>query len=218
MRWLASALLLILVAAFAYALWPSATPPPTEVPDAPRPTTTVPAPRPPRAEPPPPAPVEPPRPVAAPSPAAPPPTPAEPGELDAEPDDAHLAALGLDRDDVEPLDGGVLHAISRDGIKGAVQEKLPEIRECYEDWLKADPKLGGKLRVQFRITEIPGRARAKVSDVDIPDGGIGHVVMEGCVRNVFKSMRFEVPRGGETLVTYPLQFESSAENTNAPPP
>jgi hypothetical protein len=47
-----------------------------------------------------------------------------------------------------------------------------------------------------------------VQRVDIADGGMGHVAMEGCVRNVFKTMRFEAPENGEMRVTYPLQFES----------
>lgn len=150
--------------------------------------------------------------AAAPTPSpAPISTPGEPGTLDEEPDFQHLEALGLGPEDLEPLDGGVLHPVTKDGIKEAVKQELPAIRECYEAWLKQNPALAGKLKVQFTILEIPGRDRAKISRVDIADGGMGHLMMEGCVRNVFKSMRFETPRGGETRVTYPLNFESKAE-------
>lgn len=131
--------------------------------------------------------------------------------IDEPPDFEQLARLGLGPEDIEPLDGGVLHPITREGIKDAVQQELPQIRECYEAWLRQNPTLAGKLKVQFTIAEIPGRERARVQRVDIADGGFGHVMMEGCVRNVFQGMRFERPRGGETRVTYPLSFENTPE-------
>lgn len=43
--------------------------------------------------------------------------------------------------------------------------------------------------------------------MDIADGGMGHLAMEGCVRNVFKGLRFEAPKSGEMRVSYPLAFE-----------
>ncbi len=134
---------------------------------------------------------------------------AEVGQLDSEPDPFHLEALGLEAADVEPLDGGVLHALTREGIKAAIAEGLPAIRECYDGWLQQNPALNGKMKVQFTIAEIPGRDRAKVMRVEIADGGMGHLAMEGCVGNVFKGMRFERPEGGETRVTYPLSFSPS---------
>jgi hypothetical protein len=139
------------------------------------------------------------------------------GELDESPEYQHLRALGLTEDDLEPLDGGVLHKLDRDGIKGAIAEKIPEIKECYDSWLQQNPSLAGKMKVEFRILEIPGRDRGKVMGVTIADGGMGHVAMEGCVGNVFKGMRFEAPRGGEMRVTYPFVF-SNDEKKNAPPP
>jgi hypothetical protein len=144
-------------------------------------------------------------------PSAAPPPPQDIGTLDTEPDFQHLEALGLGPEDLEPLDGGVLHPVTKEGIKEAVQQELPQIRECYEAWLRQNPALAGKMKVQFTIMEIPGRDRAKVQKVEIADGGLGHLMMEGCVRNVFKGLRFETPRGGETRVTYPLNFENKAE-------
>ncbi|MDP1830354.1 MAG: AgmX/PglI C-terminal domain-containing protein [Archangium sp.] len=212
MRWrvLGPVLGVILLGAILFSLWP-APPPPLQPevrappgPAAPPPTTAPVVRREPaEATPPPVA-------IAAPAaPSAPPEPPREFGEPDPEVDSAHLQALGVRPEDFEPLDGGPLHALTRDGIRGAVAEELPAIRECYESWLQQYPTLGGKLKVEFTITEIPGRDRAKITRVEIPDGGIGHIPMEGCVRNVFKGMRFEAPRRGEMKVTYPLAFEST---------
>lgn len=210
MRWRALGALLgaILLGAVVFSMWPS-TPPPPELDVRPPPPVAIAAPvaaAPPVVKA---SPLPSPAPVAAPtlSPTAPPsPAPQAPDQLDPEVDPDHLRALGLGPEDVEPLDGGPLHALTRDGIKSAVTEELPGIRECYQGWLQQNPALGGKLKVEFTIAEIPGRARGKVMRVDIPDGGMGHVAMEGCVRNVFKGMRFEAPKNGEMRVTYPLTF------------
>jgi hypothetical protein len=214
MRWrvLGALLGLILLGAMVFSVWPtdhvvspeadSAAPVAVASPSAPAPPTERPAPTVPPASPPAPVPI-----AAAPAPAR---AAAETdlGQLDEEPDFAHLRALGLTEADIEPADGGALHALTREGIKGAIAEELPQIRECYEGWLQQNPNLSGKLKVEFTILEIPGRDRAKIQRVEIADGGMGHVAMEGCVRNVFKGMRFEAPRGGEMRVTYPLSFEA----------
>lgn len=209
MRWrvLGPVLGAILLGAVGFSMWPSApvvAPPPEpehQVVAAPAPRAAVPSD----------AALE----VAGPAPMAVDPKPSAPasaisaevGQLDPEPDPFHLQALGLGPEDIEPIDGGVLHPLTRDGIKGAIAAELPQIRECYEGWLQQNPKLSGKMKVQFTIAEIPGRDRAKVMRVDIADGGMGHLAMEGCVRNVFKGLRFEKPPGGEMRVSYPLSFE-----------
>lgn len=208
MRWrvLVPVLGVILLGAIVFSMWPSA---PTTVAEL-EPQALPATPSPPPAE------VEAPRialaptqvvqtPVVTPRPAA---TPSEPGELDPEVEPEHLQALGLGPEDIEPLDGGPLHALTRAGIKGAVSGELPAIKQCYEGWLQQNPALAGNMKVEFTIAEIPGRDRAKIMQVVVADGGIGHLAMEGCVRNVFKGMRFEAPHGGEMRVTYPLSFES----------
>ncbi|MDP3155388.1 MAG: AgmX/PglI C-terminal domain-containing protein [Archangium sp.] len=214
MRWrvLGPVLGVILLGAIVFSMWPSApvvvaapeTDPPVVVAAAPAPRAAVPS----NA-----VPV-----VAASAPVTPkaiapaPSGTAEVGQLDPEPDPFQLQALGLGPEDIEPLDGGVLHELTRDGIKGAITAELPQIRECYGGWLQQNPKLSGKMKVQFTIAEIPGRDRAKVMRVEIADGGMGHVAMEGCVRNVVKAIRFEKPAGGETRVTYPLSFEAPEDS------
>lgn len=39
--------------------------------------------------------------------------------------------------------------LAPEGIRAAVQASLPELKECYEEWLKADPKLEGGIAVGF---------------------------------------------------------------------
>lgn len=156
-------------------------------------------------------------PAAAPAPAAPP-EPGFPGKLDDDVDPVQLAALGLTLEDREPEDAGVpIHPVTSDGIRAAVKAALPEIKECYDGWLQQNPDLGGRVKIKFRIAEIPGRDRAKVMDVDTADdAGVGNIAFEGCVKNVFKTLRFERPEDGEMSVTYPLVFSNDKAPKKAP--
>lgn len=100
---------------------------------------------------------------------------------------------------------------SADGIKGAIQASLPEIRECYEEWLKVSPSIGGTLKVNFTIGEDKDDPDGgRVSEISLGKSGIGHVAMEGCVLNVFQGLSFERPEGGQLKVTYPLIFSADA--------
>ncbi len=109
-------------------------------------------------------------------------------------------------------DGGPRFAVDREGIRAAMGDKTPEIRECYEAWLQQNPSLGGTLKVHFRINQPPGKNLAMIDDVDIGDGGLGNVALEGCVLNAIKTIRFEPPpRGGVMEVNYPFHFSSHDE-------
>jgi hypothetical protein len=105
------------------------------------------------------------------------------------------------------------------GIRGAVQESLPELKECYEEWQKNAPGLRGKVAVSFRIhaaldLDAGSAPEARVDQVRIGESELDHVFMEGCVSSVFSELRFAPPEGGKLEVTYPIQFES----TEPPPP
>ena len=209
MRWrvLGALLGVILLAAVVFSLWPSAPAPVNAEIDL-----RVPAAMP--QQPPSPAVVAEARPQRPPSPSAANPAAegikTEGGELDPEVDPDHLRALGLGEDAIEPLDGGPLHAVTREGVKRAVTEQLPQLRQCYRGWLQPNRALGGKLKAQFTLADIPGRNRSKIMRVDIADAGVGGAAMEECMRDVFKTTRFETPRGGEMRVSLPLQFKPEA--------
>lgn len=98
------------------------------------------------------------------------------------------------------------YRLDRDGIQAAVRSGLPEMKDCYEEWLKVQPSLGGRVVVRFTIDTddaVEGRvSRAQV----MADAGLGHVAMEGCVLSVMSALRFEPPLSGTMDVTYPLNF------------
>ncbi len=115
------------------------------------------------------------------------------------------------------IDGGLrIYTPDQTGIRSAVREKIPEIKDCYESWLKMSPKLAGKITFSFAIlaTDADGgldpEGLARVDEVVIKDSTMRHTFMEGCVADVFNGLRFERPSGDRMDVTYPLSFSSDA--------
>ncbi len=153
-----------------------------------------------------------PPPPGAPVPAAPRPAPDEEGMGSSAPPVGHAArpapaALPPGAGSLSP-DGGARYGITRDGIRAAVRAGVPEIKDCYEQWLRLQPTLGGKLRVTFTIDTDDG-VEGKVSKVSLGDAGIGHAAMEGCVLQVFQDLRFEPPLNGSVDVAYPIILANS---------
>jgi hypothetical protein len=82
---------------------------------------------------------------------------------------------------------------------------MPEIDRCYEDWLRVQPALGGRMSVRFTIETDDG-VEGQVSHVSVGDAGTGNIAFEGCVLSVISALRFEPPLDGEVTVSYPLAF------------
>ena len=101
-------------------------------------------------------------------------------------------------------------SVDRDGIQGAVREALPDIRECYEGWLRANPALAGKVTVRFTIaTDADDGERGKVTKAALVASDVGHPLMEGCVLNVMAGLAFEAPSDGKPLdVNYPIILQT----------
>jgi hypothetical protein len=107
--------------------------------------------------------------------------------------------------------GPAPYPIDREGIRAAVEATMPEISDCYTDWLRQNPKLAGRMVVGFEIAPDDAGLGA-VTSIELLDGGLGQPLMEGCVLNVFQDVRFEMPRGGgRVLVHYPVLFESGED-------
>jgi len=129
--------------------------------------------------------------------------PGDEGEPGGEGEDA-------DEEDADGVAGGeepVLWPVDKDGINGVIRESLGDIRECYDQWLQANPDLSGKIVVQFTIGG--DEEMARVTDIGIAESEVGHLLMEGCLMNVMEEFTFEpVADGGEVEVNYPFVFRS----------
>ncbi|GMU62361.1 MAG: hypothetical protein AMXMBFR34_41240 [Myxococcaceae bacterium] len=102
-------------------------------------------------------------------------------------------------------DAGLPFQVNKDGIKSAIGQKIPELRDCYESWLEANPSLAGRIKVSFTIAEDPETGLGGVTEIGVLDGGMDHFAMQGCVMNVLKDLHFEAPTG-PVKVNYPLSF------------
>lgn len=98
--------------------------------------------------------------------------------------------------------------LDRDGIRGAVQEALPDLRECYEAWAKLNPTFGARVTVTFTIEPEEGKEGGKIVSAQLANQGMGHVAMEGCIVQVFEDLRFDRPKDGPIKVTYPVEFST----------
>lgn len=120
-----------------------------------------------------------------------------------------------DDDAVEPMPRTIWPADVA-GIRGAVDEALPELTECYAQWLKLEPELAGDIEVKFAVTLGPeddpdapraedGTRLATIPDLDLVSD-VEHAFMEGCVADVMGDLWFDPPPKGRLEVTYPLKF------------
>ena len=90
--------------------------------------------------------------------------------------------------------------LPREVVLRVVRRKFGPFRLCYEQALRNDPKLQGKVVVRFvisrdgSVTNVDGKG-------DIPDGAV-----ISCVSREFYSLRFPQPEGGIVTVTFPIVF------------
>jgi len=103
------------------------------------------------------------------------------------------------------VDGGAPHRFDRAGLDEAMRSAMPEIDLCYEEWLKIQPTLGGRMNVRFTINTDDG-VEGQVSHVSVGAVGINKIAFEGCILSVISALRFEPPLDGEMTVSYPLAF------------
>ena len=81
-------------------------------------------------------------------------------------------------------------------IQRVVRARFGAIRGCYEEGLRRNPDLTGRVAVRFVV----GRAGANGSAIS----GVK------CILNTFRAMRFPAPSGGLVTVVYPIQFSPGA--------
>jgi tetratricopeptide (TPR) repeat protein len=84
-------------------------------------------------------------------------------------------------------------------IRRIVLQNSPRLRICYEQGLRQQPTLRGRIAVRFVIGKDGSVAAAAVGQSDLPPA------VSACVVNVFRTLHFPQVDGLITVV-YPLQF------------
>ena len=97
-------------------------------------------------------------------------------------------------------------------IQHAVRSRFGGLRKCYEDGLRRDPNLAGRLVVRFvigrdgKVTAVaegglPGSSPPSPASAPFP---VRAVV--SCVLRDFEKFTFPAPVGGIVTVVYPIVF------------
>jgi hypothetical protein len=82
----------------------------------------------------------------------------------------------------------------RAGIIAALKDSMPEIRQCYREWLKAEPNLQGRLSIEFQLSASASEpSEGRISNIGVTDSTLRNAAMEGCVMSAFEQRAFEAP-------------------------
>ncbi|MFN7130753.1 MAG: AgmX/PglI C-terminal domain-containing protein [Myxococcales bacterium] len=99
--------------------------------------------------------------------------------------------------------------VQKAAIRSAVQAILPDVRACYEEGLKNDPDLEGRVVVEFEIEARDGKGR--VVSGHVFDAETQSPFFEACVLSKISGAQFDAPEGGGTVkVRYPFVFDTGA--------
>ena len=90
-------------------------------------------------------------------------------------------------------------------IQRVVRQSFGRFRNCYEDGLRGNPNLEGRVTARFVINRDGSVATVQSGGSDLPDA---HVV--ACVLRAYGSLTFPAPKDGVVRVSYPLMFSPSA--------
>ena len=90
-------------------------------------------------------------------------------------------------------------------IRRIVRQNLPKVRYCYENRLRSDPTLQGRITVRFVIG-----ADGSVTSSSDAGSTLRDPATMSCVLAAFRSLTFPRPQGGSVSVTYPFIFNSGA--------
>lgn len=94
--------------------------------------------------------------------------------------------------------------LERQDIEIVLKQRMGLIRRCYTRELRRDPTLQGTLKVRFVIDE-----DGSVKYSALRGSQLGNSIVEDCVVDEIKKLRFPMPRGdGTVIVTYPFSFRA----------
>ena len=148
---------------------------------------------------------------ARPTPTADPAT-AAPSPATSSPPPTNTAVPAIAASDEAPRDRGVRPDGSE--VKKIVHGEFLKLRGCYEAGLRRDPKLGGRLLINFTIGKDGRASRVEVVARTVVSNKPENVRLPfpdqqaiGCIRQVFTTMRFA--RRNEPLdIGYPIDFSA----------
>lgn len=97
----------------------------------------------------------------------------------------------------------VVGPLEKDSVRRAVREHINDIRRCYDEGLAIEPRLGGRVTVDFTIL-----GDGKVGTAAISESSLDDADVDACIEAALRRWRFPRPAGGgQVTVTYPFVLE-----------
>ena len=86
-------------------------------------------------------------------------------------------------------------------VQRIVRQNFGRFRMCYENGLKNNPTLAGRVAVRFVIGRDGAVASVGNGGSDLPDSSVVN-----CIVRSFSGLSFPAPDGGIVTVTYPISL------------
>jgi TonB family protein len=84
-----------------------------------------------------------------------------------------------------------------------VRARIGLIKACYENQLKRNPSLKGKIRIRFTILETGG-----LTDVTVVENTLGSPEVSSCIVGTMRGWRTPFRPSGTVTVEYPFVFSA----------
>jgi len=99
-----------------------------------------------------------------------------------------------------PVASGGTGMLSSQDVATAVNKRIGAIKGCYEQALKRDPSLQGKVTIRFTISGAGKVTSARATQNELTPA------VGACMEKAFMSFRFPPPEGGTVTFEYPFMF------------
>jgi Ca-activated chloride channel family protein len=97
-------------------------------------------------------------------------------------------------------------------IQRIVRQNFGRFRLCYENGVKINPNLQGRVAVKFNIDRSGAVSMTADGGSDLPDQGVVQCVVQG-----FGNLSFPAPESGMVTVNYPILFSPGDDGGTTPP-
>jgi outer membrane biosynthesis protein TonB len=120
------------------------------------------------------------------------------GSIDTGAKTATRVVARVKSDDIEAVDG----KIDKKSVQATIRRRQDGFSACYENALKANSKLQGKLVVEFTIGD-----DGKVVSASVVKDGLNSSEVSSCVVGLLKRLRFPAPADGEVTISNSFVFQ-----------
>jgi len=102
---------------------------------------------------------------------------------------------------IRPGVGNVNGHLPAEVVQRIVRQNYGRFRQCYENGLRTNPNLTGRVSARFVIGREGSVTNVQNGGSDLPDSGV-----VSCVVSAFYGLSFPTPEAGIVTVTYPIMF------------